>query len=149
MSYYKEKTKKERKSGKKKKLRQNMIFFYSLEIIYLILRDLMRNLYKIGIKQSKRCMKHLEKNVLCSRIRCMEIGRSLYINTTLKSQMVKKTSSVKMHCVYLKIQNNSNLKVSRSSFIIIFSWYLYYTSGILRYNLRNLTKTYNSSRGFP
>ena len=59
MSYYKEKMKKERKSGEKVATEHDIVLF--LEIIYLILRDLMRNLYQIEIKRLKRCTKHLEK----------------------------------------------------------------------------------------
>ena len=53
------KDEKERKSGEKVATEHDIVLF--LEIIYLILRDLMRNLYQIEIKRLKRCTKHLEK----------------------------------------------------------------------------------------
>ena len=100
MSYCKGKMKKEKKS-EEKQLQQNMILFYSLEIICLILPDLMRNPYKIEINWSKRCTQHLEKSIFCFQIRYMVIGNLLCINTTSRSQMLQKINSVKMHCLFL------------------------------------------------
>ena len=112
MSYYKEKMKKERKSGEKVATEHDIVLFFG---------DNLSDFTGFDEKSVPNRNQAVEEMHEAFGEKCIVFPNPMYgdwevalYQYDFKKSDAEKKSSVKRHCVYLKIQNNSDLKVSRS-----------------------------------